>query len=258
MSNDYFIDSTLDLCEKYTGRKDITFVIQGKMTDKDILLRNIRNLCKWGKVVLCVWGVTPTLDEQKILEYIRLNRINNEQNVYLQVYTTLSGLTSVDTPFAIKVRADEYYSNFGPFIEEMESHLDKIVTTNVFFRKTRSHKYHISDHIIGGLTDNVTKMFTNCKRLLGSKRTPQNVTSFIPEQWLTVGYLLSYYTEDSLKSDPKEKMISHFRIVPLEKFEDFIVVYTQHIRGKKIKTQVRGLKEMSSHKLVDVTSIDQI
>lgn len=257
---DYFENGYLDIKEKYTGRKDLTFIIQGRMVDRDLLIRNIRNLCKYGKVVLAVWDITPELDEAKILDYIRLNRINNEQNVYLQVYTTLNGLNSVDTPFVIKIRSDEYYYNFNPFISKIDENLDKIVTTNIFFRKTATHPYHISDHIIGGLTEHIKKMFTNCKRMLESKKTFKMITRGIPEQWLTVGYLLSYYNEEELKKDPKGKMISHFNVVNVVELENFVIMYTQHIRGKKIKKKVTSgsVSELKNIGIIDVKSIEEI
>jgi len=255
---EYFENDILDVRQQYTGRKDLTFIIQGKMVDRDLLIRNIRNLCRYGKVVLAIWDITPGLDEAKILDYIRLNRINNEQNVYLQVYTTLNGLNSVNTPFVIKVRADEYYSNFNPLIDRMNGNLNKIITTNIFFRKTVTHPYHISDHIIGGLREHVQKMFTNCKRMLESKKSFRMITRGIPEQWLTVGYLLSYYTEDDLKKDPKGKMISHFNVVNVVDFEEFTFVYTQHFRGKKIKKSVTNGNMSEIKNVIDINSIEEI
>lgn len=256
--DDFFIDKTLDICEKYTGRRDITFIIQGKMTNKELLIKNIRNLCKYGRVVLAIWELEDNLKENEINNFISRNRINNEQNIYLQVYTTLYGLEKVNTAFVIKVRGDEIYINFKEFIKEMEENKSKIITNNVFFRETKKYPYHISDHIIGGLKENVKKMFINCRRALETNKVLPKVSKGIPEQWLTVSYLISFYTEETLNKADNERMTEimkeNFVIIPLEEFMDFIVVYTKQLKGgKKVKQNVKGIKELKDHKIVDIT-----
>lgn len=236
--------------------KDLTFIIQGKLVDRELLQRNINNLSRYGKVIIAVWGMTSELKEEEIRRFVVENRINNEQNVYLQVYTTLWGLQRVDTDFVIKVRSDEYYHDFGPFISEMKSNTHKIITTNIFFRRTKNYPYHISDHVIGGLKENVLKMFGNCKRLLESKRRISRITRCIPEQWLTISYLLSFYGEDSLikgsMEEINEKMKSHFSIVNVERLKNFVIVYTD----KKSKKQITKVEELN--KVVDIGSIEEL
>lgn len=254
MSDNFFENTILQLKEKYTGRRDLTFVIQGVMLDRNILIRNIRNLCRYGKVVLAVWNLVDDLKESEIHDFIRRNRINNEQNVYLQVYTTLNGLEKVDTPYVIKVRGDEFYGDFTEFIKKMEENKSKIITNNIFFRETKKYPYHISDHVIGGLTENVRKMFLNCRRALETKRILPKVSNGIPEQWLTVSYLVSYYTEDELKNARNERideiMKTNFSIVQLEKFGEFNVVYSKNVKGKKTKQIVTKLN-LKDHKIID-------
>jgi hypothetical protein len=258
MSNDsHFENAKLGISEKYTGQKNITFVIQGKMTDQELLIRNIRNLCRWGKVVLAVWGINESLNESLIKSFVKRNGLNNEQNLYLQVYTTVYGLSQVTTPFVVKVRADEYYLDFKEFINEMKISLDKIVTTNIFFRKVNRYPYHISDHIIGGLTENVKRMFNNCKKVIETKRSFPKINKGVPEQWLTVSYLLSFYSETELfKGDVLQYMKSNFKIVPLEEFKDFVVVYTQSIKSKRIKMEVKGIDDLKNHRIIDIKSIE--
>lgn len=232
-------------------QEDITFIIQGRILDPELFQKNLINLCRYGNIVV-------SLTKESIEEFASRNKIINEQNVYLQVHSTLEGLKKSNTPFSIKVRADEYYQNWDPFIVKMISNENKIITNNVFLRKVERYPFHISDHIIGGLTSNLTVMFKNTKRNLEIRRIPPHVTKGIPEQWLTIGFLLSKYTEESLKliKGPhkiRDTMDEHFDFVPVETFEDFVISYTKNDRNKRIRQRVNGLNDLKDHRIIDVT-----
>jgi hypothetical protein len=169
------------------------------------------------------------------------------------VNSTLEGLKKSNTKYSIKVRADEYYENWGPFIDKMTNEPTKILTNNVFFRKVERYPFHISDHIIGGLTENLLTMFRNTKRSLQLKKIPPHVTKGIPEQWLTIGFLLSKYSEDQLKliKGPqriRETMAKYFHFICVEDFRDFVISYTKGTRKR-----VNGLRDLKNHQIIDVT-----
>lgn len=230
---------------------EICFIIQGRIHDTNLIIKNIENLSKYGEII-----VSPTL-ESTIL-FTKNNKIVNDQNIYLQVTSTLTGLKKNDKKYSIKVRGDEYYKDYTKFIEKMTSNPDKIITNNIFFRKISRHPYHISDHIIGGRTDNLIEMFTNCKRSLEIKRVPELINKGIPEQWLTMSYLEKKYNKEDLKIKKKEIMLKHFDIICLEEFEDFVVTYTKHERGKRHRFIVNGTKELLMHKIIDIKNINEI
>lgn len=260
MAENFFENEKLNIKEEYTGEKDITFVIQGKMSNRDLLIRNIKNLCKYGRVILAIWELEESLNESLIKNFILRNKINNEQNLYLQVYTTLYGLAKVTTPYVIKIRADEYYNDFSIFIDEIKNNKDKIITTNIFFRKTTRYIYHISDHIIGGLTENIKKMFENCKKVIETRRNFPKIYKGVPEQWLTISYLISIYSENELfRGDTRETtkiMKANFKIVRLQEFKDFVVVYTKSIKSKRVKMEVQGVNDLQNHKIIDIESVE--
>lgn len=207
--------------------QDITFVVQGLERD-ETLLKFIFTLLEFGHVQLATWASSEGLDLTRMEAHIKDKGIHNEQNIYLQVMSTWYGLEKCKTKFAIKVRADEWYENFRPFIECMKKNPHKIVTLDLFFRTLGQYPYHISDHIIGGKTTYVFKMFDSCRRLLENKGTLPNMTrvhKVIPEQWLTISYLRCFYAEDIIMTKPRENMIAHFEIVPVATFENFYIRY---------------------------------
>lgn len=232
-------------------QESITFIIQGRILDPELFQKNLINLCKYGAIIV-------SLTKESIESFVTKNKIINEQNVYLQVHSTIDGLKKCTTKFSIKIRADEYYQNWNSFIDEMKSNPNKIITNNVFFRKVERYPFHISDHVIGGLTENLKEMFTNTKRNLEIRRIPPHVTKGIPEQWLTIGFLLSKYSEEQLRlikghHKIRDTMKQYFHFVRVETFEDFVISYTKNDRNKRIRQRVNGLNDLKDHRIIDVT-----
>jgi len=249
---------TLHIYYKHPVKSDVTFIVQGRIKE-DIFLKLVLNLLKFGQVILSTWEVW---DQTQVMEFISDNEIPNGQNVYLQVYSTLKGLEKCETEYAIKVRADEWYNDFTQYIQVMKESSDKITTHNMFFRKIGQYPYHISDHIIGGRTENLCKMFSMCKKNLEERKSlppiPRMLT-IIPEQWLTVAYLRCFYDEDNLscadECEIKEKMIKNFKIVPVDAFRDFTLSYTWHNQRQFIT----GTRDLDNHShAFGITSIDMI
>jgi phosphopantetheine adenylyltransferase len=67
-----------------------------------------------------------------------------------------------------------------------------------------------------------------------------NVIQHCPEQWLTIAYLKNIYKEEELYTEIKNKMIKHFDIVPVEKFKDFMLLYTRN----KTKHVINGVRDI--------------
>jgi len=148
---------------------NFTLLIQGP------ILRNLITMCEMQKhmdTVVSTW-IHPRIDSEIMLFYRpnlrpiinevpNLQGVYNEQNRYLQFCSTYLGLREVETEYVIKVRSDEYYSNLMPAIEKFLKDPNKILTNNVFFRKTSYLRYHPSDHLIIGRTAFLREVYENC------------------------------------------------------------------------------------------------
>jgi hypothetical protein len=148
---------------------NFTLLIQGP------ILRNLITMCEMQKhmnTVVSTW-IHPRIDSEIMLFYRpnlrpiinevpNLENVYNEQNRYLQFCSTYLGLKEVDTEYVIKVRSDEYYSNLMPAIEKFLQDPNKILTNNVFFRKTSYMRYHPSDHLIIAKTSLLREVYENC------------------------------------------------------------------------------------------------
>lgn len=257
---DYLKIHSLHVYYKHRTESNVTFIVQGRIKE-DIFMKLVLNLLNFGHVILSTWDSQSfgnVLDQQQVAEYISSNQIQNGQNVYFQVHSTLAGLLKCSTEYAIKVRADEWYNDFSSFIQCMKQWPDKITTHNMFFRKIGEYPYHISDHVIGGKTENLLRMFKMCKKNLEENKSLPAIPrmlSICPEQWLTVAYMRCFYDEESILSNIKEKMTTHFQIVPVDSFKDFRLSYT----WQNIRHYVTGTTDLDNHShAFAIKSVDNI
>lgn len=146
-------------------KKNITFIIQGNLHKNGI--NNIPIYLKYGNVILSCWESDNTDEIEKLynIKIVKQNypadkiKYSNKQNLFFQCLTSLNGLEACETEYAIKVRCDEYYTDFKYFIKTMLSTPDNITTNNVFFRPDEVYKFHFSDHVMGGKTKMLFDMF---------------------------------------------------------------------------------------------------
>lgn len=85
--------------------------------------------------------------------------IFNGQNVYYQIYTTLTGLKNVQTEYVLKLRSDQWFGNLEPMFKAVLKNADKYTCANFHFRPDKFLKYHVGDKLIGGRTDNIKATF---------------------------------------------------------------------------------------------------
>jgi len=154
--------------------EDFTLVIQGPVH------RNINTMALLHpnvNTIISTWD-DPTWTHPTVREYLeplrrenlqiivsklpkkeKMDKMFNKQNRYYQFLSTFKGLQWVQTKYAIKVRSDEYYSNLEPLMMTFLQDTDKLVTNDVFFRRSEYLRYHPSDHIICGQTEKMRRLF---------------------------------------------------------------------------------------------------
>ena len=154
----------------------------------------------------------------------------NPQNRYYQIYSTTLGLQNSNSLYSIKFRSDEFYSNIEPFIEAIKTYPNRIVTSDIFFRKSTSYKYHISDHVIGGKTELMLEglefALKVCKKEIDITNhenfTAINVEKMAVEQLITLSFL-NFLTTKHMIKDHIESMKENFFIVSVEKTGLYLV-----------------------------------
>jgi hypothetical protein len=217
---------------------NLSIVIQGPLFNSTLDLLCI--LFIYGKLVVSSWD---KYNFEEVKDKVETEQIFNKQNIYYQIYTTLKGLENITTKYVMKVRTDEMYADFKYFIDRIFENPTKIITTNIFIRKVNRFPYHCSDHLIGGTTENIIKMFNGALVLIKTntvKKTPYEKVIWLPEQILTFGYFINFYLfEDLIPTKCAYLMNKHFKSVELFEFKRFKVIYTKYsLRGVYRKIEV--------------------
>jgi hypothetical protein len=140
-----------------------TILLQGKidLSVYNFYLENYKNT----PIVISTWEDSildeSVIDKSTLIIKSKYPPIPGKQNICLQLISTLNGLNYINTKYVIKIRGDETYSNLE-YIESFLHQNDKLLyVTPIFFRKWDVIPYHISDHLIAGLTSNVFNMFSS-------------------------------------------------------------------------------------------------
>lgn len=243
---------------------ELTILVQGKL-HKHTLAR-IQKYKQWADNILICCDVQ---DDISILEEYDVSgceiyrpdltvadtTMNNFRG-WFQVKSIYEGLKLVKTPYVLKVRADYWVGNLDPFVKKMSDYPDKYVTNNMYFRPDTFAKYHISDHMVGGKTEDMLEGYRlSCWRLENNSKELRECYNdhrfFDNDKWMypIQGHTVSDASREmppgegitpevligtSLvvakgltldKEKSKEQMIQCFEIVPVEDMRPYLNKY---------------------------------
>lgn len=207
--------------------KELTFIIQGKINKNSI--QNLPCYLSYGKVIISCWkldDIEILSDYKNVIKIVQQQEppdyIFNRQNALQQILTTLNGLDICDTKYVIKVRSDEYYTDFNKFINKLHQYPNKIITNNVFFRFPNMFKYHISDHVIGGLTENLRIMFNSAY-----DRLMNRIGEFPVEVLLSKSYLYAKGVKIDQDKSSYAIMKKYFDMIHIKDMGKILIKYNE-------------------------------
>ena len=149
---------------------DTSVIIQGPLNKRpQNLIKQIDKLLPLGcEIIVSCW---ETCDDS-ILDAYR-NKIilvkspvpshNLNNNLPLQILSTLNGLKRATKKLSLKIRSDEYTHNIERFVKIGRKTPNKYTTSNIFFIPPKDgephNSLHSGDHHIVSLTQNLLKSF---------------------------------------------------------------------------------------------------
>jgi hypothetical protein len=211
--------------------KDVTIVVQGKIEQEayDFYVENYKEV----PVIISTWiGTKINFNKAPKNFTIILDSLPIEsgpQNMNYQFVSTLNGLNLVKTKYAIKIRGDEYYSNWDYVLGKIIEFPNKIWSSPMFFRWWNYIQYHISDHIIAGTTENLKLMFEwtkfNYDNVTFTKINDDDkaVPFWEPEIIITKSYLKGKEPNRFHTVDGRILMSEHFDILDLNEMKPFFM-----------------------------------
>jgi hypothetical protein len=216
--------------------EDCTIIIQGKIEQDSYDFYKIKyHNCP---VILSTWSDCK-IDFSELPKNFKLlisplPLESGDQNINFQLVSTINALELVKTKYVIKMRGDEYWSYPENIYQSILNEPNKIHCSSVFFRAWQYCEYHMSDHIIAGMTENIKLLFHTSKhnwdtgRLNISKWKIDGVfTRYIhthaPEERLTKSYLEAKDPDRFEKEDGRVLMKEHFSILDIQLLKPYKV-----------------------------------
>jgi hypothetical protein len=225
--------------------EDITIILQGLIHPKVDINKTINEYKKYGKIILSIYkhqydyilnNVKDLNNVEIILNDMELyvkenNDIYKSNNThYYQLSTTKKAIDSIFTKYVIKSRVDHYYSNLDIFIDHCIK-TDKITSSSLFVRGINQYKYHLSDCLFMGKTDEIKKVIE-----LSIQHYPfPNVYLHPQEVQLWKPYIfskLNSYTYDTIDNDMNiyiKTLSDIFEIIDVNKLYPYEIKVSNHI-----------------------------
>lgn len=173
---------------------DLTIVLQGPADSSGKIGRGILNIPSYKEftdnIIISTWINPKVKPSRRFLERNEITYIEDDpekysdffdwSNIHYQTATSLNGIKIVTTKYVIKSRTDEYYSDLSHFISVMKQNQNSLVTSEPFYRDTRSPR-DISDHLMGGKTSKMQDMFGKVYEKCKANKVEQS--SYAPEDF---------------------------------------------------------------------------
>lgn len=191
-------------------KKLCTVILQGNLNANIDLIKTISDYSKNSEIIISTYdleeykGILNSVREKFPLTKIIFNDIEenfntmrkmgligiekNHPNVFHQLESTRKAIELVTTDFVIKTRGDSYFCDLDEFLYEMTLNPDKILSSSLFVRGLKYCKYHPSDILFGGKTENMKDLiFSAFDDLYYNSQT---LGKGIPEELIHRSYIL--------------------------------------------------------------------
>lgn len=138
---------------------DLTIVIQGPLNT--ISLGRVEYYTTMGRVIVSCWSdgdfsLLDGLDNIDVVYRDIVKDIGYPQATYDYHLRAMElVLPRIQTPYVMRTRSDECWSNLALLIERFETDTSKTIFGNIFFRPWSVCPFHIGDHVFIGTTDTI-------------------------------------------------------------------------------------------------------
>ena len=159
--------------------EDFTLLIQGPLNSKS--LQHLETYKRqFGSIVVSFWGDAADIKNFTTDETIDIiaeplpsregrNGIIKDSTFYWATRSIFNGLKLCDTKYVIKMRSDEYFTDFSLFKQQIAENPHSLVCGNIFFRSPMEIPYHIGDHVFGAQTRILKKIYKNLQDMQNRK-----------------------------------------------------------------------------------------
>ena len=212
-----------------------TVLIQGPLKEPSASLDAIEGYKKYGEVIISTYTSdlfhenfpreklkgtkVVSIDLPEIpCQYLR----NQGTTFYYALRTMYNGVLQVTTPYLIKTRSDESWSDFSPFINEFKKQKKSLVCGNIFARAFSDFPYHIGDHIFVIKTIYLKKALEYLLSYYDKDQLPPSEHNDIAERTLCLAIMRAMGVNQD-----RENFLRKVKIVDINKVGKFIARWSK-------------------------------
>tara|TARA_R100001163_G_scaffold18764_1_gene16549 strand:+ start:1711 stop:2487 length:777 start_codon:yes stop_codon:yes gene_type:complete len=128
----------------------------------DAVKSNYNKLSDW-KIVKGDYGgqykPLAQITSQPLPDLGNTSGCDKESTFFYSISSTYAGLKKCTSPYVVKMRSDEFYTNFTTLKEKFLQDPHKMVCGNIFFKPWEFVPYHIGDHLFVAEREALLKVY---------------------------------------------------------------------------------------------------
>ena len=148
-----------------------------------------------------------------------------DSTFFYSLTSTYAGLKKCTSPYVVKMRSDEYFTNFTPLKEKFLNDTNKLVCGNIFFKNWNFKPYHIGDHLFVSKRESLLRTYETLLDVYeGKKDEPWAHHSVVEkntaEEILAKSYLTAKEAPRNTWAD-KKTILKYFDVVDINQLSPY-------------------------------------
>lgn len=154
-----------------------------------------------------------------------------DSTFFYSLTSTYAGLKKCTSPYVVKMRSDEHFTNFKALKEKFLNDTNKLVCGNIFFKNWNFKPYHIGDHLFVSKRESLLRTYETLLDVYEGKRDEpwahhSVVESNTAEEILAKSYLTTKEAPRNTWAD-KKTLLKYFDVVDINQLSPYVAQW-QH------------------------------
>lgn len=179
--------------------------------------QKLLKICEEKSIQIVTQSVTNGINNLSFKDFDENHEIDNDCGIKFQTVSTLNGLNNVSTPYVLKHRVDERYSNLHLILDKFLLDTEKLVTGGTFFGQKVYFEYCAADHLMVSKTNKMIKTFEKTLEMINS-----GILDSGPEIMYTKNFI-KISGEDPTSENHDALMRKYIDFLPDKYMEPFVI-----------------------------------
>jgi hypothetical protein len=130
--------------------------------------KNLLKICEEKNIEIVTQSLENGINNLSFKDFDENHDMDNDCGIKFQTVSTLIALKNVHTPYVLKHRVDERYSNLHLILDKFLLDTEKLVTGGTFFGQKVYFEYCAADHLMVSRTGKMINTFEKTLEMINS------------------------------------------------------------------------------------------